>query len=169
MEIHCLKWGHTCARLKNVVKKATIFILMCYSNELGLNTVCHMLNEHFFTSPRYTRRVSSNDITWRSFINAITVRHTSRIAFSETLLTWLTGTLVWSQFYRLRGFRFFVRSIMIFNIERKLLKAKVDLGKVFDGIHGHINELDAFLFNNIDLIEKVRVQIVKIVPSGDVG
>ena len=47
MEIHCLKWGHTCARLKNVVKKATIFILMCYLNELGLNTVCHMLNEHF--------------------------------------------------------------------------------------------------------------------------
>lgn len=34
----------------------------------------------FFTSPRYTKRVSSNDITWRSFINAITVRHTSRDA-----------------------------------------------------------------------------------------
>ena len=58
---------------------------------------------------------------------------------------------------------------MIFNIERKLFKAKVDLGKVFDGIHGHINELDAFLFNNIDLIEKARIQIVKMVPSGDVG
>ena len=42
----------------------------------------------------------------------------------------------------------------------KLKKAKVDLGKVFDGIHGHINELDAFLFNNIDLIEKVGVRHV---------
>ena len=41
--------------------------------------------------------------------------------------------------------------------------ANYDPGKVFDGIHGHINELDAFLFNNIDLIEKVWVRHVVIV------
>ena len=75
-------------------------------------------------------------------------------------LVWSGDSGIRSWFYRLHGVRFF-RSMMIFNIERKLLKAKVDLGKVFDGIHGHINELDAFLFNNIDLIEKARIQIVK--------
>ena len=51
----------------------------------------------------------------------------------------------------------------------KNLKAKVDPGKVFDGIHGHINELDAFLFNNIDLIEKARVQIVTILSRPESG
>ena len=33
--------------------------------------------------------------------------------------------------------------------------------EVFDGIHDHINELDDFLFNHIDIIDKLKSDLFK--------
>ena len=37
---------------------------------------------------------------------------------------------------------------------------KSEKDEVFEGIHGHINELDAFLYNHFDLIDKLKVTCV---------
>merc|ERR1712179_1522 len=38
---------------------------------------------------------------------------------------------------------------------------EMEKGEVFNGIHGHINELDEFLFNHIDVIEKIKADLTR--------
>ena len=48
---------------------------------------------------------------------------------------------------------FFSRNF--FRVEKLSMKNEKD--EVFDGIHGHINELDDFLYRHFDELEKLKV------------